>query len=191
MLFKMNGDMGYRGPSNSMKLLIIIATLFITVSSSLGDDIPQGAVDYFANKYGHEHPDTLQIVPVNFRENGPRQYLMTFAKDDWKGPDAVWGVVEFKNGQWSEPKTFDIDGEAKDFSAMNFDPTDASFVYLPSYKRYGLFAHWRKNWTFTYLTGDALCTLYLWTASQVGLTDDGLKKLMDAHRVTVQKCTVP
>jgi hypothetical protein len=174
-----------------MKPLRFILILLATASLSWGDDVPQGAVDYFANKYGHDHPDTLQIVPVSFRGNGPHQFLMTFAKDDWTGPDAVWGVVEFTNGQWGEPKTIDIDGQTKDFSAINFDPTDASFVYLPSYKRYGLLAHWRRDWTFTYFTNDAVYTYYFWTASQVGLTEDALKKLMDAHKVTVVQRTVP
>lgn len=187
----MNGRLAFRPVNKSVKTLLIAVIAFTTASFCWGDDIPQEAVNYYANKYGHEHPDTLQVVQIDFKGGGSRQLLMTFAKRDWSGPEAVWAVIEFKNGQWVEPKTLDIDGDIKDFSALQFDPADASFVYLPSYKHYGLLAHWRKNWTFTYLENDVLNTVYFWTAPEVGLTEQSLKNLMDANKITLQQRTIP
>lgn len=175
-----------------MKKSLIVLFFFVMLSLGWCDEIPQGAINYYANKYGHKHPDTLQAVQVDFKGDGSRQFLMTFANGDWEGPEAVWGVIELKNGQWAELKTLDADGEIKDFSAVGFDPAETSFVFLPSYKHNGILTRARRGrvWTFTYLEKGVLNTLYFWTASQVGLTDDGLKKLMDAHKITVQQITV-
>ena len=175
-----------------MKITLIISILFCFVSLSLGDEIPQGAIDYFANKNGHKHPDTLQIVQVDFKGNGSNQFLMTFANGDWEGPQAVWGVVELKNDLWTEPKTLDTDGQIKDFSAVGFDPGETSFVYLPSYKHNGLLTRVRRGrvWTFTYLEKDVLNTVFFWTAPEVGLTEQSLEKLRKANKITVQQRTV-
>ena len=170
-----------------MKLNLIALLLLTTVISGWGVDIPQGAVIYFAQKYGHKHPDAVQIVQVNFNEDSSREYLMTFAKGDWEGPEGGWTVVELKNGSWVEPKTLDTDGQIKDFGAVDFDPELACFAYLPSYKHNGILAHSRKSktWWFTYLAGDVLNTVYFWTPSQVGLTDESLQKLMESKKMTV------
>ena len=174
-----------------MKTLLLAFAFFATASLGLGCDIPRGVIDYYASKYGHEHPDTVQMVQVDFNGDGSSQFLMTFAKGDWAGPESGWTVVELKNGQWGEPKTLGFHGEIANFSAMAFDPDKASFVYLPSYKRNGLITRWRKNWTFTYLEKDVLTTVYFWTPSQVGLADDAFKQLMDSKKVTVIQKQVP
>ena len=181
----------YQKVNKAMKLYLIMLVLFLAVSYCFGDNTQLGAVNYYANKYGHEHPDTVQIVQVDFNGDGSSQFIMTFAKRDWAGPESGWTVVELKNGQWGEPRTLGFHGEIVDFSAMAFDPDKASFVYLPSYKRNGLITRWRKNWTFTYLENDTLTTVYFWTPSQVGLADDAFKQLMDSKKVTVIQKQVP
>ena len=192
MSFRTSGKLVCRIVNRKMKILLIVSTILMTARCAWCDDVPQAVVDYFAAKNGHAHPDALQIVPVDFKGAGSHQFLMTFAKDNWEGPEAVWAVVELRNGQWTEPKTLDYDGEIKDFSAVNFNPERTSFFYLPSYKHKGLVEYSPKErvWTFTYLNGDVINAVLFWTASQVGLTEDALKKLMAAHKVNVEQVTV-
>jgi hypothetical protein len=174
-----------------MKLTATSLFFLATCGLILADDIPQGAIDYFA-QLGHEHPDTIRIVEVDLKGDGTQQYLMTFAKGDWSGPDAVWSVVENDNGVWKEPKMLDIDGQVKDFSGMTFDPLNAAFIYLPSYKRKGLLAQWKHNWTFTYLLDSGvLFTTWFWTPSQAGLTEKGIEELIKTHKVAVVQKAVP
>jgi hypothetical protein len=174
-----------------MKTFLLTFFLLILTGLSQGADIPQGAINYYVNKYGHDKNDTLKIIPVDLRGDGSTQYLMTFAKGDWSGPESGWTVVVRENGQWGEPKTLGLRGEIANFSLMAFDPDKASFVHLPSYKHNGIITRWRKNWTFTYLENDVLTTVYFWAPSQIGLTDDALNTLMDSKKVRIVRKSVP
>jgi hypothetical protein len=167
------------------------ATSGTTAVNMLDDGLFQGEIEYYADKYGRENPDTIQIARVDFKRDGAPQYLLTFASGDWNGSNAIWGVVELKNGRWSEVQTLDTDGAIKDYSVLRFDPADASFVYLPSYKRNGLLVHRREYWTFTYLEKDVLDTAYFWTVSQTGLTNDTLKQLVDSKKLMLIRTQVP
>ena len=68
-------------------------------------------------------------------------------------------------------------------------PLRQVFVYLPSYKHNGLLTHLRRGrvWTFVYLEKDVLNTLFFWTPPEIGLTEQSLKKLLDANKITVQQ----
>lgn len=190
-LFGTNGKENSKKANKYMKVFYFTFLFLILASLSQGADIPQGAINYYLNKYGHKQNNTLKIIPVELRGDGSTQYLMTFANGDWSGPESGWTVVERMYGQWGEPKTLSQRGEIANFSLMAFDPDKASFVYLPCYKHNGIITRWRKNWTFTYLEKDVLTTVYFWDPSQIGLTENDFNTLMDSKKVTIVSKSAP
>lgn len=176
-----------------MKLLL--GLMLIAHPGLVMAGIPQNAIDFFARKNRHNHPNTAQIIEVDFRGDGSPQFLMTFVKGDgdWYGGETFWTLIEFKEGQWSTPKWIDEGGTVWDEALLDFDPNASAFVYLPSYKRNGLLEHAKrfKLWTFTYFEKNILNTLFFWDPADVGLTGASIEEMIQANKVTVIQNKVP
>ena len=171
-----------------MKTSVIIAVCIFALSA-IGrcEDSIESAIKYYS-KYGHEQTDEVVFAKLDFTGNGSKKIIITYEKagndneEDWG-----WSVLDWKNGQWEETKCREIDGKIAQASVIAFNYKTGGFVYLDKYKHSGLLTHGKGIWSFVYLENDVMNTAYFKKASDVGMSYEDLRNLMDSHRVEVER----
>jgi hypothetical protein len=170
-----------------------VCVLLLSVSSLQASPSIDRLIEYYLREFGHEHPDDLMKVELDFAGNGSPVVLLSFSKTNNESRAGyTWRVFQLSGGQWIEPKTFGTDGSIKNFGALQFMPEQACFAYVPSYKCNGVIARFPgKVWSFSYFIGSAINTTYFWSASELGLSEVDLDNLMSSKVITVDRQIVP
>src|SRR5262249_30596799 len=143
----------------------------------------ESAIAAFLSRTSHASPnDELLVAKVDFNQDGNAEFLLCYSVTDYfKHVGHTWTVLEFKDGNWTEPKTLNKDGVIENSSEVVFDEGSVSFVHLDKYNHSGILSHPNQQSRFTYLQDDTLKTMRFGKASDIGLSEEQLKRLVESN----------